>query len=89
LEGGGGGRGGRGSGSASFAALNSELASLYAIVEGADVAPTPQALTAVADRQGALTSLLANWNTIRTKEVPALSAQLERAGLPKLGAGVQ
>jgi hypothetical protein len=89
LEGGGGGRGGRGSGSASFAALNSELASLYAIVEGADVAPTPQALAAVADRERALTSLLANWNTIRTNEVPALSAQLERAGLPKLGAGVQ
>jgi hypothetical protein len=88
--GGGGGRGGRGGGSsASLAALNGELAALYAIVEGADTAPTPQALAAVADRERALTSLLASWNTLRTKDVPALGAQLERAGLPKLGAGAQ
>jgi hypothetical protein len=90
LEGAGGGRGGRGGGSATtFAALNGELAALYGIVENADAAPTPQALAAVADRERALGALLGEWNALRTKDVPALSAQLERAGLPRLGAGVQ
>jgi len=85
LEGGGGGRGGRGSsGGASFAALNGELASLYGIVEGADAAPTMPALAAIADRERALNSLLAAWKEIRSRDVPSVSTQLERAGLQPL-----
>jgi hypothetical protein len=86
LEGGAGGRGGRGGGpTTSFTALNGELASLYGIVHGADRAPTTQALAALSDVRQQLASLLSAWTTLRTKDVPALSAQLERAGLPKLG----
>jgi hypothetical protein len=87
LEGGGaGGRGGRGGGpTTSFTALNGELAALYGIVHGADRAPTTQALAALSDVQRQLASLLSAWTSVRTKDVPALSAQLERAGLPKLG----
>ena len=83
--GGGGGRGGRGSaGGASFGALNGELGVLYGIVEGADVAPTTQALAAISDREGALASLLSTWKAIRTKDVPEVSGLLERAGLQRL-----
>ena len=87
LEGGGaGGRGGRGGGpTTSYTALNGELAALYGIVHGADRAPTTQALAALSDVQRQLASLLSAWTSVRTKDVPALSAQLERAGLPKLG----
>ena len=85
LEGGGGGRGGRGrAGSASFGALNGELATLYGIVEGADVAPTTQALAAITDRERALASLLSTWKGLRAKDIPAVSGQLERAGLQRL-----
>ena len=83
--GGGGGRGGRGGGvSTSLAAINGELATLYGIVEGADAAPTTQVLAALSNVQQQLASLLASWSNLRTKEVPAVSAQLERAGLPPL-----
>jgi hypothetical protein len=87
LEGGGGGGrgGGRGSaGGASFGALNGELGVLYGIVEGADVAPTSQALGAIGDREKALASLLSTWKELREKDVPAVSGQLERAGLQRL-----
>src|SRR5690348_10925645 len=83
--GGGGGRGGRGGGaSTSFTALNGELAALYAIVEGSDRAPTTQALAALTDLQRQLTGLLSLWTVLRTKDVPAVSAQLEKAGLQRL-----
>ena len=87
LEGaGGGGRGGRGGGPASsFSSINGELATLYGIVHGSDRAPTTQALAAVADLQRQLASLLASWSQLRARDVPAASAQLERAGLPKIG----
>jgi hypothetical protein len=86
LEGSGGGRGGRaGAPSASFTSLNGELATLYGIVEGADAAPTSQALAAITDRERQLGVLLANWRSLQTKDMPELSTQLERQGLPKLG----
>jgi photosystem II stability/assembly factor-like uncharacterized protein len=87
LEGaGGGGRGGRGGGPASsFSSINGELATLYGIVHGSDRAPTTQALAAVAGVQRQLASLLASWSQLQAKDVPAVSAQLERAGLPKIG----
>ena len=82
----GGGAGGRGGAAGnSFTALNGELGTLYGIIHGSDRAPTTQALAAVADVQRQLTALLASWSTLRSKDVPALSAQLERAGLPRLG----
>jgi hypothetical protein len=88
LEGGaGGGRGGRGGGaSTSFTALNGELAALYGIVQGSDHAPTTQAIAALTDLKSQLAGLLSSWTTLRTKDVPAVSAQLERAGLPPLTA---
>ena len=89
LEGaGGGGRGGRGVGAGnSFSSLNGELTALYGIVHGSDRAPTTQALAAVADVQRQLKSLLASWSQLRAEDVPGVSAQLERAGLPRLSTG--
>jgi photosystem II stability/assembly factor-like uncharacterized protein len=91
LEGGGaGGRGGRGGGpTTSFTTLNGELAALYGIVHGADRAPTTQALAALSDAERQLASLLSAWTTLRSKDVPALSTQLERAGLPRIGSGAR
>jgi hypothetical protein len=60
-----GGRGGGGGGGPSFAGLNGELASLYNIIEGADVAPTTQAVAAVRDRLAALDTLLTRWREVR------------------------
>jgi hypothetical protein len=84
---GGGGRGGRGSGGSSFSSINGELTLLYGIVHGSDRAPTTQALAAVADAQRQLSLLLASWSQLQAKDVPAVSAQLERVGLPRLGTG--
>jgi acyl carrier protein phosphodiesterase len=65
LEAGAGGRGGRGGATAAgFVSLNGDLAALYRIVEGADAAPTTQALAAIADRQRQLESLLASWRAM-------------------------
>jgi hypothetical protein len=60
---------------------------LYGIVHGSDRAPTTQALAAVADAQRQLSLLLASWSRLQAKDVPAVSAQLERVGLPRLGTG--
>ena len=91
MEGGGGGgrggRGGRGGGASSFSSISGELATLYGIVHGSDRAPTTQALAAVAEVQRHLASLLTAWSQLQARDVPAVSAQLERAGLPKLGTG--
>jgi len=63
--GGGGGRGGRGgSASPSLSALNGELAALYNIIEGADAAPTTQALAAVAEVERQLKTVLAEWSAV-------------------------
>ena len=65
LEGGGGGRGGRGAAaSPSLSALNGELAGLYNIVEGADAAPTTQALAAMSELERQLKMVLAQWSAM-------------------------
>jgi hypothetical protein len=64
--------------------LNGELSGLYEVIEGADAAPTTQAVAAVAELQKALDSLLARWQELRSRDIPALNEQLKQANLPPL-----
>ena len=71
-------------GQASFARLNGQFAQLLAYVDSADAAPTPTAPKAFTMIQQSLTDLTANWNDLKSKDIPALNDQLRKAGLPVL-----
>ena len=84
LEGvGGGGRGGgRGaaSGPDTISSVNGSLGLLMRMIQGADVAPTTQAVAAAADRRRAMTGLLQRWTAMKTQDLSNLNMQLKRAG---------
>jgi hypothetical protein len=61
---------------------NGDLAALLDVVEGADARPTTAAVSAVEGSLKRLAGLLARWKEIRTRDVPALNRQLEKAKLP-------
>jgi photosystem II stability/assembly factor-like uncharacterized protein len=89
LAGGPGGRGGGGpfapgGGSDTLASVSGSLRSLMGLLQGADVAPTTQALAAVAERRRALATLMARWNEIKARDIPALNVQLRKSNLPEL-----
>jgi len=89
LEGaGGGGRGGGGrgavSGPDSIRSVNGSLGLLMRILQEADVAPTTQAVAAVADRRKAMASLLERWASTKSQDLANLNAQLKQAGLPEV-----
>ncbi len=64
-----------------LAGLSFNLLSLMNLVEGADVAPTAQAVAASEELQRTLTELLSRWNEVKTRDVKALNDQLRQAGL--------
>jgi photosystem II stability/assembly factor-like uncharacterized protein len=68
----------------SFAGLNSDLATLYEILQGADVTPTSQAAASCADLQARLGRLLGSWAELLERGVAPLEAELKKAGLPAL-----
>jgi hypothetical protein len=85
LEGAGGGEfGGGGGGADTLVRMNGQLATLLAILQGADRAPTTQAAAAVEDRLRALEALLARWKSVRDTEVTVLDRRLRAAGLAPL-----
>jgi hypothetical protein len=88
LEGAGGGfgGGGGGSGSPTLAGAIGQLGQLYDALQDADVAPTTQLVAAVQNAQRDVPALVARWDTIRTRAVPALNTRLRAASLPELGA---
>jgi photosystem II stability/assembly factor-like uncharacterized protein len=59
-----------------LAKLNDDLAALETVADSADTAPTTQCRTAADERLTALESLLAQWNEIKGKELPALNERL-------------
>jgi hypothetical protein len=86
LEGAGGGfGGGGGSGSPTLAGAIGQLGQLYDALQDADVAPTTQLVAAVQNAQRDVPALVARWDTIRTRAVPALNTRLRAASLPELG----
>jgi photosystem II stability/assembly factor-like uncharacterized protein len=88
LEGAGGGfRGGGGSGGSgepSLSRMNGELLGLMGVVEGADVAPTTQAVAASEQVQRSLAQVLSRWRETKEKDVKLLNEQLNKASLPTL-----
>ena len=65
-----------------FAGLSFNFLGLMNLVEGADVAPTTQAIAAASELQKSLNALLARWEEIKTKDVKTLNDELRKAGLP-------
>ncbi len=67
-----------------FAGLSVNFLGLMNLVEGADMAPTTQAIAASADLQKSLSALLARWGEIKTTDVKTLNEQLRKAGKPAI-----
>jgi photosystem II stability/assembly factor-like uncharacterized protein len=67
--------------------LGGELGRLLALLQEADVAPTTQAVAAVAEARKALRDLLDRWNEIQGKELSTLNDQLRKAELPSIQLG--
>ena len=83
----GGGRGGARFGGASgpdtLTSVQGALSGLLGLIQGADVAPTPQALAAVDDRRKAFAALMQRWRALKP-DLAALNDQLKQASLPEL-----
>jgi hypothetical protein len=54
------------------------------LVEGADAAPTTQAVAASDALQKSLADALSNWSEIKNKDVKTINEQLRQAGLPAI-----
>jgi photosystem II stability/assembly factor-like uncharacterized protein len=67
-----------------LAGLSFNFLSLMNLVEGADVAPTTQALAASDELQQKLTEQLMRWTELRNRDAKALNEQLRQAGLPQV-----
>jgi hypothetical protein len=65
LEGQPGGRGAAADGPDTFNSVIGAMNQLMGLLQGADVAPTTQLVTAVGQRRAALTKLLARWRTVK------------------------
>ncbi len=87
LAGSGGGFFGGGDGAESLSRLNGNLSQLLDMLQDADVAPTSVVAAAVAERLKALEPLLARWNDITARDVPALNQRLRAAGLAEVRLG--
>jgi len=64
--------------------LNQHFAALLRIADSCDCAPTTQATALGRELDDARASLLADWKAAETRDLPALNALLERAGLPAI-----
>jgi hypothetical protein len=85
---GGGGRGGAGrfapgGGPDTLASVQGALSNLLRLMQGADVAPTPQVVAAADDRRKALGALMERWRALK-QDAASVNAQLKQAGLPEL-----
>jgi photosystem II stability/assembly factor-like uncharacterized protein len=67
-----------------LAGLAAESQHLLDVLQGADAAPTTQAVTACADTRKAVRDLLARWAALKDQDVKALNERLRRADLPPL-----
>jgi photosystem II stability/assembly factor-like uncharacterized protein len=69
----------------SLTSLVGEFAAVLQLVEGADAAPTTQAIAAAKQSEHALSELLATWSRLKSQDLAALNQQLRQANLPPLG----
>jgi hypothetical protein len=80
---GGGGRFAPGGGPDTLASVQGALSNLLRLMQGADVAPTPQVVAAADDRRKALGALMERWRALK-QDAASVNAQLKQAGLPEL-----
>ncbi|HXH63234.1 MAG TPA: hypothetical protein VNG95_03565, partial [Gemmatimonadales bacterium] len=71
----------RAAGESDLARVNGSLAGLLGVIEGADQAPTAQAVAGVAEAQRALRAGLARWAELAATTLPAINGRLKAAGL--------
>lgn len=64
--------------------IGSSLNALMSMLQAADVAPTTQLASAVAERRKTLRALFDKWESLRTRELAALNAVLKEAKLPEI-----
>jgi hypothetical protein len=64
----------------SLTRLNAGLTQLLGDVDGADAAPTSQALAMFGELDAALREQLDGWQEIKNKDIPALNEQLKKSG---------
>src|SRR5713226_2976776 len=64
-----------------FSSLNQHFGGILAVADSADAAPTTQATAVYKDLEEALQNLVARWTKIRQQDIPALNAELKKAGL--------
>jgi hypothetical protein len=64
-----------------FSSLNQHFGGLLAVADSADVAPTTQATGVYKEFEEALEKLVAKWTKVRQQDIPALNAELTKAGL--------
>jgi hypothetical protein len=61
--------------------INQHFNSILGVADSADAAPTTQATAAYKELEDALEKLIARWARIRQQDIPALNAELKKAGL--------
>jgi photosystem II stability/assembly factor-like uncharacterized protein len=82
-----GGRGARGAAlpsTANLEQIHGSLATLLDVLQGADAAPTTQAVSASAQLQTQLRAALSDWDNLKRTDVESVNAQLRAANLPPL-----
>jgi len=60
--------------------LNQHFGGILAVADSADAAPTTQATAVYKELEEALDKLVARWTKIRQQDIPALNAELSKAG---------
>src|SRR5262249_11496357 len=76
------GRRSGGQGEPTLTRLAGELDRLLDVLQGADVAPTTQAVTASAEAQKVLRDLLDRWRDLTEGDVKAINERVDKGGLP-------
>jgi len=61
--------------------LNQHFGGILSVSDSADAAPTTQATAVFTELKEALEKLVARWTKIRQQDIPALNAELQKAGL--------
>src|SRR6266852_3628179 len=64
-----------------FSTLNQHFSGILSVADSADAAPTIQATTVYMELEEDLEKLVDRWTKIRQQDVPALNAELKKAGL--------
>src|SRR5437660_461610 len=70
-----------------FSTLNQHFASILAVADSADAAPTTQASAVFAELTTALESLRSGWKDAKEQDIPALNKQLKSARLSEVETG--